>query len=303
MWHELEALLSPASKLLLHAPLATRTTLRVGGPADCLVEPASEADLALVMGFCHDHSIPVTLLGRGSNLLIQDGGVRGVVVHLGAEAFTTIQVQEAEITARAGVRLKQLAAEARRHGLSGFEFMEGIPGCLGGSLRMNAGAMGSWMFDRVKQVRLMTWQGTIEVKQAADIPVVYRSCPLLKTHIALEAVLKGEPDSPEAIAATMESFSTQRRQSQPSAKSAGCMFKNPEAIPAGKLIQELGLKGTRVGQAVVSEVHGNFIINEGQATARDVLGLIRLIQDKAQQERGITLEQEVQVIGDQAEPS
>jgi UDP-N-acetylenolpyruvoylglucosamine reductase len=198
----------------------------------------------------------------------------------------------------AGVKLKELAVTARRHGLGGLEFLEGIPGTLGGALRMNAGAMGSWLFDVVETIRFMDYSGWVLERKASEVVVEYRGCPLFKNHVALGAVLKGEPAAPAAITERMDRFSRRRWETQPAAPSAGCVFKNPPAIPAGKLIDELGLKGARVGGAVVSDLHANFITNDGAATARDVLQLIQLIQQKAKAARGIELETEVQILGE-----
>ena len=163
---------------------------------------------------------------------------------------------------------------------------------------MNAGAMGSWFFEVVEKVRYMDRQGNVVEKDVSEIHVEYRGCPLLKTHIALGAVLKGVPTDKEVIEERMRMFNKKRWESQPSAPSAGCIFKNPKTIAAGKLIDELGLKGTRVGGAVVSDVHGNFIVNDGQATACDVLALIDLIKERAKAMRGIILETEVEIIGE-----
>jgi len=163
---------------------------------------------------------------------------------------------------------------------------------------MNAGAMGGAMFDLVESVRLMDFSGRTEDRPAHDLPVEYRSCQLLKTNIAISALLRGRPGARETIEYRMNEFSRKRWQTQPAAPSAGCMFKNPPSIPAGKLIDELGLKGTRVGGAVVSREHGNFVINEGGATARDFLELIGLLKRRARDERGIELQTEVEIIGE-----
>lgn len=299
MLAQLAGKVSPASVLRTDEPLAKRTTLRVGGRADFYVEPASEADLAQVLQFCAAQSVPFMILGRGSNLLIRDGGLRGVVISLGHPHFSRIEVQGAQLICGAGARLKLAAVEARRHGLAGLEFLEGIPGSIGGALRMNAGAMGSWMFEAVESIRFMDYSGKVHERKASEVYVEYRGCPLFKDHIALGAVLKGQAASPEVIAERMNRFSAKRWESQPAAPSAGCIFKNPLTIPAGKLIDELGLKGTRVGGASVSEVHGNFIINQGEATARDVLNLIEIIKQRAKSARGIELETEVEILGDE----
>jgi UDP-N-acetylenolpyruvoylglucosamine reductase len=289
---------SPATVVRRDEPLAKHTTLRLGGPADLYVEPASEADLAGVVKFCRERRLPWFVIGRGSNLLVRDGGFRGVVICLAQAHFSRIEVAGERLRCGAGAKLKQVAVEAKRNGLAGVEFLEGIPGSVGGALRMNAGAMGGATFDAVETVRFMDHAGNIQERGRAGIPVAYRGCPLLKEHIALGAVFKCQPAPAGEIARRMKAFSERRWAAQPAAPSAGCTFKNPEQIPAGKLIDELGLKGTRVGGAVVSAEHGNFIVNEGGATARDVLELIAILQAKVKAERGIELQPEVEIIGE-----
>jgi len=298
LYAQLASRLSRDSTLKQDEPLARRTTLRVGGRADFYVEPASEADLAEVLRFATEHKLPTMLLGRGSNLLIKDGGIRGIVICLGHANFSRFEIRGNTLVCGAGLKLKTVSVEARRNGLAGLEFLEGIPGSVGGALRMNAGAMGSWMFEVVESVRFMDSAGQAHERKASEVYVEYRGCPLFKDHIALGAVLKGTPADSETIAQRMNSYSHKRWESQPAAPSAGCIFKNPKTIPAGKLIDELGLKGTRVGAAVVSDVHGNFIVNEGGASAKDILDLIDVIKRKAKESRGIDLETEVQIIGE-----
>lgn len=298
-WAEpLARCVSADTVLRWNEPLAKRTTLRVGGPADLLAEPGSETDLAALLQFAREHSLPVFILGRGSNLLVRDGGVRGLVISLANPNFSAVDLEGQHLRCGAGARLKAVAAEAKRAGLAGLEFMEGIPGTVGGALRMNAGAMGAWTFDVVCSVRFMDREGQARELPAREVPVEYRACPLFREHIAIGAVFQGRPDSREAIDQRMQTFSRKRWDTQPAAPSAGCMFKNPAEIPAGRLIQELGLKGTRVGGARVSDEHGNFIVNDGQATARDVLELAELIRERALTLRGIRLETEVEIIGE-----
>ncbi|MBI3882060.1 MAG: UDP-N-acetylmuramate--L-alanine ligase [Verrucomicrobia bacterium] len=295
---ELASRLSSAAVVRRDEPLAKRTTLRVGGRADFYVEPAGEADLAASLKFCVERGLKFTLLGRGSNLLIKDGGIRGVVICLSHPHFSRIEPDGARLDCGAGAAMKQIAIEARKAGLAGLEFIEGIPGNLGGGLRMNAGAMGAWMFDAVETLRWMDHDGQVHERPAAEINVEYRGCPMLRSAIALGAVLKGQPAEPEVIKQRMETFSHKRWETQPKQPSAGCIFKNPATIPAGKLIDELGLKGTRVGGAMVSDVHGNFIVNTGDATATDVLSLIEVIKERAKSARGIELETEVEILGE-----
>lgn len=295
---ELAAQLSPQTILRCDEPLARKTTLRVGGPADFYVEAASETDLARVLGFCSEKDLPFFILGRGSNLLIKDSGIRGFVISLNHPAFSEMKIDGERLHCGAGVKLKTISVEARKNNLAGLEFLEGIPGNLGGGLRMNAGAMGSATFNVVEKIRVMDFSGKIQELNRNEIDVEYRSCPLLKNRVALAAVLKGELASSEVVAGRMKGFSEKRWESQPKEPSAGCIFKNPETIPAGKLVQELGLKGASIGGARVSEIHGNFIVNEGKATAQNVLDLIALIKQKARAERGLDLRTEVEIVGE-----
>ncbi len=295
---ELRGKLSPETLLRRDEPLAKKTTLRVGGPADFFVEPSSEGDLSRVLQFCGEKELPLFVLGRGSNLLIKDSGIRGVVVSLTHSNFSSIKVEGEFLHCGAGAKLKTIAVEARKNNLAGLEFLEGIPGNLGGALRMNAGAMGSATFNVLEKIRVMDWAGKIQGMVRADINAEYRSCPLLKDQIALSALLRGKAGAGEVVAERMKSYSAKRWESQPKEPSAGCIFKNPPTIPAGKLIEELGLKGTNVGGARVSEIHGNFIVNDGSATAQDVLDLIDLIKKRAMSARGIELRTEVEIIGE-----
>jgi UDP-N-acetylenolpyruvoylglucosamine reductase len=296
---ELAKRVSPTTVVLRDEPLAGHTTLRVGGPADVYVEPASEADLAAVVKFCGARDVPFFVIGRGSNLLVRDGGFRGAVICLSHADFSKIEIDGGRLRCGAGAKLKNVAIEARRHGLSGMEFLEGIPGSVGGALRMNAGAMGGQTFDIVESVRWMDCDGDVCEVAPVKMQVKYRGCATLKNHIALGAVFGCQPDSPESIAQRMSAFNQKRWASQPSAPSAGCAFKNPPSIPAGKLIDELGLKGVRLGGAMVSREHGNFIVNDGHATARDVLELIEILKQRAKKVRGIELQTEVEVIGEE----
>jgi UDP-N-acetylenolpyruvoylglucosamine reductase len=299
IFDELKALL-PQSAVRQDEPLAKKTTLRVGGRADVCLEPASEDDLSRAIQFCRQAEVPFMVLGRGSNLLVRDGGIRGVVICLSHPNFSRIEADRPHLHCGAGARLKAVSAKARELDLAGLEFLEGIPGSVGGALRMNAGAMGSAVLEVVTRVRFMDYAGEVHERDIAQVPSEYRSCPLFQANIALGATFLGQPDAKEAIAKRTSEFNEKRWGSQPKEPSAGCIFKNPSpTISAGKLIEELGLKGTRQGGAMVSPVHGNFIINDGTATARDVLRLMEIIQTKARTERGIVLRTEVEIIGEE----
>jgi UDP-N-acetylenolpyruvoylglucosamine reductase len=296
---EIAGRVSRATVIRRDEPLAKHTTLRVGGPADFYVEPADENDLAGVMKFCGENEIKFFILGRGSNLLVRDGGFRGVVLCLAQPHFSKIEIIGERLHCGAGAKLKNVSVEAKRNNLSGVEFLEGIPGSVGGALRMNAGAMGGATFDVVESVRVMDFEGHVRELAPKEMSVDYRSCTALKNHIALGAVFRCRTLPRAEIEQRMKAFSEKRWGSQPAAPSAGCIFKNPGAIPAGRLVDELGLKGVRVGGAVVSAEHGNFIVNDGNATARDVLELISILKAKAKAERGIELHTEVEIIGEE----
>lgn len=278
-------------------PLSRRTTLRVGGAAEFYVEPSEESVLCRVIELCGQHHVPIFVLGRGSNLLVRDGGIRGVVLSLAAGAFARIERDENRVWCGAGCRLKDVAQSMRRYGLSGFEFFEGIPGGIGGALRMNAGAMGSATFDRLVKLRTVDRGGNVRERLKAEIQVGYRHCPLLHEEIALGAWFEGVPDDPERIRERMDVFNRKRWESQPPQPSAGCIFKNPAEGSAGKWIDELGLKGMRVGGASVSQVHGNFIVNDKGARASEVLELIEKVRQEVRSARGVELQTEVEIVG------
>lgn len=297
---EMRALM-PAGEIdgKLYEPMRKHTTLLVGGPAQYWVEPHSFYAFAFLVDYCRERGIPIRVVGRGSNLLVRDGGIRGAVIHPTGGAFSELSIDaKGHVTAGVGVRLKKLASYAGAHGIGGFEWMEGIPGNVGGSLRMNAGAMGIETFDQVVRVTFLDEDGVIRTREREEIVADYRNVRELRRNFALQAVFKGKNDSHENIKQRWQESRDKRKDSQPVAASAGCTFKNPEEIPAGRLIDSLGLKGTAVGQAAVSEAHANFIVNNGKATAADILALIESIQKTAKQERGVDLETEVKIIGD-----
>jgi UDP-N-acetylenolpyruvoylglucosamine reductase len=281
----------------LYEPLSKHTTLRVGGPAQFWVEPETRGGLANILEYCNAMRLPLFVIGRGSNLLVRDGGVPGVVLHLNRGDFVQIRFSGDEVSAGAGVRLKQLVGACRQAGLGGFEWMEGIPGSVGGSLRMNAGALAAETFEQVLSVQTVDRSGRFEILAPAQLDVSYRSVAGLFERIAVSAIFRGVARPPHEIDALLAAAAHKRKTTQPIAASAGCIFKNPPQCPAGKLIDELGLKNSRVGEARVSEIHGNFIVNNGGARAGDVLELIGQIQAVAKRERGIELQPEIQVIG------
>jgi UDP-N-acetylmuramate--alanine ligase len=294
----LKAIVGQEGDVRLYEPLAKHTTLRVGGPAQFWLEPRTEEAFAELIRFCRRESLPLFVIGRGSNLLVRDGGIRGVVVHPCGGDFDRVEVSGNEISAGVGAKLKQIAYAGKAAGLGGLEWREGIPGAVGGALRMNAGAMGAQTFENVVRVRYLDEEGNPHEKTTAELEVHYRHVPSLTRNYAVAAVFKGTPATSQEIERRLDESQEKRRTTQPAAKSAGCIFKNPATIPAGKLVDELGLKNTGVGKARVSEVHGNFIVNDGGATAAEVLELIAKIQETARSKRGIELETEVQIMGE-----
>ena len=291
--------LSPGTRLREHEPLAPRTTMRIGGPARVYAEPADEADLQELLLAAHTHGVRVFPLGRGSNLLVPDAGVDGLVVCLAQPSWQEFSPRpDGRVWAGAGLRLKNLCGLATKAGLAGFEFLEGIPASLGGALRMNAGAMGGWTFDVVDEVHLMSLEGRRRVLPKSALHYDYRHCTELEHAFALGAFLRPKAaGAAEAIRAQVEDYQRQRVVSQPREPSAGCIFKNPAGTSAGRLIDEAGLKGERVGDAEVSPVHANFIINRGGATGADVLALIRRVRARVKEVHAVTLEPEVMLFG------
>ncbi len=282
----------------LYEPMRNHTTLRVGGPAQFWVEPGTFEGFARVVRLCRKSGIPLRVIGRGSNLLVQDGGIRGVVVHPAGGDFSEVRVERDRLIAGSGVRFKRLTSAAREAGLGGFEWMEGIPGSVGGGLRMNAGAMGWATFEQVESVTIVGADGVIREKPAKEFEVFYRNVPQLQENYVLSAVFRGTPAKPDEIDSKINLSIAKRKESQPVAASAGCIFKNPKECSAGMLVDQLGLKDSRVGNARVSEIHVNFIVNDGRASSAEVLSLIDHIVETARSERNIELETEVQIVGE-----
>jgi len=302
-WDQLAAAvaprLSPGARLRREEPLARRTTLRVGGAARLLAEPANEEDLRLLLSEAARHGLPVLALGRGSNLVIPDEGVDALVIALAERHWAGFEVlADGRVRVGAGLRLKNLCGRAAAAGIAGFEFLEGIPGSVGGALRMNAGAMGGWMFDVVDSVRLMAADGTVAERPREQMKVDYRVCEDLRQAFALGAVLRPRAQGEAAaVNRQIDAYRAKRHESQPREPSAGCIFKNPPGGSAGRLIDESGLKGLRVGDAEVSTVHANFMVNRGEATSADILELVRRVRAGVLEAKGVALEPEVLLYG------
>ncbi|GAB7387660.1 UDP-N-acetylmuramate dehydrogenase [Bacillaceae bacterium] len=286
-------------KILLHEPLANHTTWRVGGPADLLIEPKDKAGLIRGFQIIRKHHLPWRTIGRGSNLLVRDGGIRGVVFKL-AEGLSDLHFDGETVRVGGGYSFIRLAVMAGKEGLTGLEFAGGIPGTVGGAVYMNAGAHGSDVSRILKSAEILFANGELVTLSNEEMEFGYRSSILQKRKgIVTEATFQLAYGDRKAIAAAMAAFKDRRRKTQPlQLPCAGSVFRNPEGDHAGRLIELAGLKGYRVGDAKVSEIHANFIVNCGRASARDVLTLMDHIIERVREKFGVTLVPEVQVVGE-----
>jgi UDP-N-acetylmuramate dehydrogenase len=283
-------------RLLANQPMADLTWFRVGGPAQILFSPADEEDLAYFLSNLAD-DIPVTVVGLGSNLLVRDGGVEGVVIRLG-RGFNEISIEEDR--ARAGsaapdVKVARAAADA---GLAGLAFYRGVPGAIGGALRMNAGAYGRETKDALLEVRAIDRKGRLHVLKNADMGYSYRHSKLPKDLIFTQAIYRGEPGDAAAIAAEMEKITEARESTQPiKSRTGGSTFKNPPGRKAWQLIEAAGCRGLVVGDAQVSEMHCNFLINRGNAAGADIENLGEEVRRRVRESSGVELEWEIVRLG------
>lgn len=278
-------------------PLARHTSYRIGGPADALALPDTAAELAAVVRACRAADVPLAVLGAGSNLLVGDGGMPGVVVKLGA-GFRRMDWHARGVTAGAAVLLGKLARTATAHGLAGLEQAEGIPGTVGGAVVMNAGAYGWETGDVLARVDGVDAAGRLVTLDRSQLAFRYRRSELPPGFIVTAATFELRPDAPAAIGARLAAVRDQRVASQPhGASNAGSIFKNPGGDHAGRLIEAVGLKGRRIGRARVSERHANFIVNDGGATAADVQALMAEAQRTVWERSGVWLEPEIRLVG------
>lgn len=286
-------------EILFNEPLSAYTTWKVGGPADVLVTPKSKADLVKTIRILNEHQTPWTVIGRGSNLLITDKGVRGVVIRLG-EALETLRFEGTTVIAGGSYSFIKLSVLAGKKGLTGLEFASGIPGTVGGAVYMNAGAHGSDVSRILKQAEVLKDTGELVIMQKEDLQYDYRHSVLHGTPgIVTEAVFELQDGDRQEIAAAMAAFKERRLKTQPlQLPCCGSVFRNPQNGFAAKLIEESGLKGMRVGGAEVSTLHANFIVNTGQASAEDVLTLINQVKDTVLEKHGVALQPEVLVVGE-----
>jgi UDP-N-acetylmuramate dehydrogenase len=284
-------------RLTAEAPLKDYTWFRVGGPAEVLYAPADEADLAYLMKAL-PADVPVTMIGLGSNLLVRDGGIEGVVIRLG-RGFGEIKVEDGARlrvgTAVPDVKVARAAADA---GIAGLSFYRGIPGGVGGALRMNGGAHGTETCEVLVEARAVDRQGNIHVLPVADFHYAYRHCGVPDDFIFTEAVFQGTPGDPAEILAEMDDIAAYREEVQPiKSRTGGSTFKNPPGNKSWQLIDAAGCRGMTVGDAKVSELHCNFLINEGNASAADIETLGETVRSRVKETSGVELEWEIKRLG------
>lgn len=283
----------------LHEPMKKHTTFRIGGPADYYLCPHSTEELQRILQICRENKLEFFILGNGSNLLVSDKGYRGVVIQLWKN-FSDIETEDNTITVKAGALLSKVAAEALEESLTGMEFASGIPGTMGGAVMMNAGAYGGEMKDIIREVTVLTREGELLTLSKEEMNFGYRTSVVKeKGYVVISAVLQLRKGDREEIRKVMDELKERRVTKQPlDMPSAGSTFKRPEGYFAGKLIMDAGLRGFSVGGAQISEKHCGFVVNKGDATAADVLGLIGEVQKRVQEKFGVALEPEVKFLGE-----
>ena len=281
-------------------PMSEITSFRIGGPADLVLFPRDRQDLQIVMALFRDRCMPVLLLGNGTNLLVADNGIREPLINL-SHGCQEISKRGAKVIAGAGVGLPQLLNFCATHALTGLEALAGIPGTVGGGIRMNAGSWGMEIGDHLSSLLVMDHAGETRQVTREQVAFGYRGISLPFDGIILQGEFSLRKGKRDEIQMQTAEFLRKKKETQPLAQpSAGSIFKNPPDMPAGRLIEELGLKGTRRGDAMISPLHANFIVNMGAAQAQDVLALIELVRKRVYQEKRIELELEVLIIGEQA---
>ncbi len=299
MYSKLYEFLS-ADQINYNAEMKHHTTFKIGGPADVLILPNSISDIRETVIFCRENNLPFVLLGQGSNVLVRDKGIRGVVIKLG-NGLNRLSVVGQEIYAEAGINLSALAVEAAEHGLKGLEFAEGIPGTLGGAVVMNAGAYDGEMKNLVYEVLAIDATGNFKTFSREQIKFEYRkSIFQASEYIVLSVRLHLKPGLRDDIIKTMRDYARRRSDKQPlEHPSAGSTFRRPKGFYVGPIIEGLGLKGFAIGGAEVSTKHAGFIVNKGNATAEDVISLIAYIQEKARAKHQVDLLPEIEIIGEE----
>jgi UDP-N-acetylmuramate dehydrogenase len=293
---ELKAQLQPRGRLLANQSLAELTWFRVGGPAQALFMPDDEDDLSSFLANLPGE-IAVTVIGLGSNLIVRDGGVQGVVVRLG-RGFGEVAVEGLDVRVGAAVPDVKVARAAQEAGIAGLSFLRGIPGAIGGALRMNGGAYGRETKDALIEARAVDRAGRIHVLANADLGFTYRHCSVPDDYIFTQATFRGERGDQVVIAAVMEKITESREATQPiKSRTGGSTFKNPPGGKAWQLIDAAGCRGLRLGDAQVSEMHCNFLINLGSATAADIETLGETVRARVKESSGVELEWEIKRIG------
>ena len=290
----------PGAEIRENVPLGKMTTFRCGGNAACFVSPKDARELSELLTFLRDEGEAVFLLGRGSNILVSDSGFSGTVLSM-REHFSDIAVSDdGKIRAGSGALMPDVSREALSRGLSGLEFMAGIPGTIGGGVRMNAGAYGSEIRDIILEATLLLPDGTVRYFKKDELALSYRHSRIPElSAVVIEAVFQGIPKKTEEIRARMDDLQQRRRDKQPlNYGSAGSTFKRPEGYFAGKLIQDAGMKGFRIGDAAISEKHAGFVVNLGSASSSDVYRVISAVQREVMRQFSVRLEREVILLGD-----
>ena len=285
-------------RVLVEAPMRQFTSIKVGGPADSLFFPKDVDELRKLVRYARRKSIPFFIIGKGTNLVVRDKGVRGWVISL-TQGMKKIQLNGEVVEAGAGLPLQRLVQFTIRKGLTGLEPFFGIPGTVGGGLAMNAGAWGAELKDVLHSITLMKEDGEVVERSRPRLKFSYRRLDVPSSWIILKGRFQMKKGKKEEILERVKSYSEMRKRTQPlDYPSAGSIFKNPKEGPAGKWIEEVGLKGFRMGQAMISDRHANFIINLGKATAEEVIDLMELVEKKIYEKKGISLEREVEVVGE-----
>ncbi|MCD8181560.1 MAG: UDP-N-acetylmuramate dehydrogenase [Firmicutes bacterium] len=294
-----EGLMSVTDNALFDEAMSAHTTFRIGGKADAFVNAQSALEIEKIIHFCKDTGTPYMIMGNGSNMLVSDKGIRGVVIHIGG-GMSKCRIEGEEVYADAGILMSALAKKILEAGLTGFEFAAGIPGTLGGGIYMNAGAYGGEMKDIIENVTFICPDGMIKTETADKLDFSYRHSMFEQGgYIILSCKIKLKKGNYDEIKALMADFNSRRSEKQPlSQPSAGSTFKRPQGYFAGKLIQDAGLMGYSIGGAAVSEKHAGFVVNKGGATAADVLSLIEHIQTTVEERFGVRLQPEVRLIGE-----
>ena len=278
-----------------NVPLAPHTWYRIGGPARYYIQPQSIEDLQEAARRCAENRIPIYVLGLGANLLVSDQGVNGAVFRLDSDWFTQVTIDKSSVIASSGADMQKLVLKTARAGLAGIECLAGIPGTIGGGVKMNAGGKFGDLGSRVISVTVMDPEGNLYQRTKDDLVFDYRHTNISAPFI-VSATLELEQDDPDAIAHRTREIWMYKRNTQPlNAKNCGCIFKNPRGLSAGALIDQAGLKGTRLGGAEVSEKHANFILAHPGCRAEDVMSLVKMIKEKVYDKNQIVLETEVKI--------